>query len=81
MVEGNSTRTVQVLPHQDFTHRAIQISDFDAIGASVRPVNFAAQRVHGQPVSRHKPWGGDFLSGSVHASWLDLFNFAEAKEG
>lgn len=81
MVEGDSTWTIQVLPHQDFTHGAVQISDFDAIGASVCPINLAAQGVHGEAIGCHEPWGESFLSGSVHASWLGLFNFVGAKKG
>lgn len=46
MVESNSSRAVQVLPHEDFPHGAIQIGNLNAVGSRVCPVDLPANSVH-----------------------------------
>lgn len=46
IVESNGSRAVQVLPHKDFPHGAIQIRNLNAVGSCVCPVDLPANSIH-----------------------------------
>lgn len=57
VVEGDGSRAVQVLPDKNFPHGAVQVSNLNAVGSRVGPVDLPADGIHCQAISRHQAWG------------------------